>query len=202
MMSGLINGGRLLTEYAIAEWINNLTSASYPGADGKALAATDHPRNAARAGTWSNLESAAALSLTSFTTARTNLRTRGSSDYGYVMPIMPKLLVVPPALEKMARDLKHAEKNPSNALNEPNTFRDDDWTVKVYDYFTSSTNWFLMGNIEDSNKGIVYAVTTQPSIASLEGKDLSTDVIWGQRLRARFVVSGFDGQGIQFNAGA
>jgi len=166
------------------------------------LANDTHEYYRRETGTWDNLETAAALSLTTLSTARTNLRKRGSSDFGYVMPILMKKLVVPPDLEKTARDLKASTLNPATSTNEPNTWKNDPWDVKVYDYMTDTNAWFLLGDMPEEYKGIVYAYTVQPNIAPLAGADMSTDIIWGQRLRARFVISGMDGLNLEYNAGA
>ena len=204
MMSGLLDSGKQLIEYGIADIMNNLTtnSAAYQGADGVPLAYATHPRPVARAGTWNNVEVPGSLSLTTFTIARANMQRRGASDFGYVMPIYPALMVVPPELEKAARDLKHAEKNPANALNEPNTFRQDPWEPVVYNYFSSATNWVLFGDMPEMYRGIVYAATQQPSVTSLMGKDISVDVLWGSRLRARILFMPVDGLNMQYSAGA
>jgi len=200
-MSGLINSPRLLIEYLIASWMNNLTSGSYLGADGVALVSATHPHERRETGTWSNSETSAALTLTTFSTGRKNLRKR-TDEFGYPSPLAPRLLYGPPELEQKMRELKTAEKAPENALNQPNVWRNDDWDWFVYDYLSSTTGWGLIANLPQEYMGLVIAYGVRPNIAPLTGRDLSTDIVWGQRLRMRVVVSGQDGRWVQYNAGA
>lgn len=201
--SGLLTAGRRLYEYAIADKINNLTStgAAYLGGDGVAMASATHPHERRETGTWSNLETGAALSLASFSTSRKNMRKR-TEEFGYPLQLTPALLVGPADLEQKMRELKTAEKAPENALNQPNVWRNDDWDFMVYDYMTSTTAWFLTANVPQENAGIVLAEAVAPNVSDLEGIDKSTDIIGGQRFRCRFVIVNVDGKAIQYNAGA
>lgn len=199
--SGLLNSGRMLVEYQIAAYMNNLTSSSYPGADALALVSASHPFERREQGTWSNLETGAALSLTTFSTARKNMRKR-TNEFGYPNPLTVRLLQVGADGEQKARELKTAEKNPENALNQPNVWRNDNWDYFVYDFQTSTTAWNLFADVPEEFKGIVYVNRVQPNIAPLEGRDMSTDIVWGQRLRIRSVVVGVTGYFLQHNEGA
>lgn len=203
MMSGLLESGRRLLEYCMAAKLNNLTSTAtaYVGADAVAVAASNHPQERRETGTWSNLDTGAVLSHASFSTNRVNLRGR-TSEFGYVSGLLPKLLVVPSALEKVARQIKTSELNPDNNLNAINPWAKDAWEVFVCDYLTSSTVWFTMGDMPEQHRGFLLAQVVPPSVAPLEGKDKSTDIIWGQRLRMRFGLGVLTERNLQYNAGS
>lgn len=202
-MSGLLNSGRRLIEYSIADHWNNLTSASspYAGLDGVAIASASHPHYRSESGTWSNVETSAALTSTTWSTARKNLHKR-TEEFGYPLALTPALLISCVENEQKMRELKIAEKVPENATNQPWVFAKDKWDYMVYDYQTSTTAWGLLADLPEEYRGWAYAETVAPNIASLEGADLSTDIIWGQRLRMRFGILAVDGIGLQYNAGA
>lgn len=202
-MSGLLTSFRRLYEYAIADKYNNITStaAGYVGADGVAMASASHPFERRETGTWSNIETGAALTLSTFSTARKNLRKR-TEEFGYPLLLQPKLLLVSAENEQKARELKTSELNPENALNQPNVWKNDDWTWRVYDYLTTTTGWYMFGDMPQEQSGIVLAEAVAPNIADLEGRDLSTDIIWGQRGRCRFGLVCVDGKNFNYNAGA
>ena len=203
MMSGLMRSGKLCLEYAMADKMNNLTStaAAYVGADGVAVASDDHPHERRETGTWSNIESAAALTHASFSTARKNMRKR-TDEFGYVMSVFPRKLVVPPELEQKAREIRTAEKVPENALNQPNVWKDTGWEVTVYDYLTDTNGWMLWGDMPADSCGLMIAQSEPSAIAPMTGRDTSTDVIWGRRLRMRFGMGVLTEKNLQYNAGA
>jgi len=204
MMSGMIRSGRLTLEYAMADKWNNITSTStgYVGPDGVALASASHPQERRETGTWSNIETGATLTHAAFTTARTNMRKR-TDEFGYVMSVFPRALVVPPDLEGKAKEIKQSEKVPENALNAKNVWRSDPWEVFVYDYLTDTNAWTLWGDVPADAKPFIMAQKVAPSLAPLTGSDKSTDIIWGQRLRMRFATTAqSDGmRWVQYNAG-
>lgn len=199
-MSGMLTSGRLLLEYSMANVLNNATSTSYLGSDGVALASASHPYERKITGTWSNLETASALSTANFSTARLNLRKR-ANEWGDTMALPTKAIVVPPDLEEKALQIMASEKVAENALNNKNVWMNK-YSVIVWDYLTDTNAWFLLADMPDINKGLVYVEAVAPNVMSTEGKDKSTDIIWGQRLRMRFTVGHTVCREIQYNAGA
>lgn len=200
MMSGLINSGRLLIEYSMANVFNNYTSSSYVGGDGMPLGDTAHPFERRQQGTWSNEETAAALTTSTLQTMRANMRKR-TNEYGYPTPIKPVLIMVPPDLERKVYEILNSELVPENALNAKNWFKGS-LTPVINDYLTSTTVYMLKGDIPDENSGLLYAEEVAPNIAPTEGADRSTDIIWGERLRMRFGVGFNVDKNWQFNAGS
>jgi hypothetical protein len=199
-MSGMLTSARLLLEYAMVNPLNNATSSSYLGADGVALASASHPFERKQTGVWSNLETSSALTTANFSTARLNLRKR-KNEWGDTMALSTKSIVVPPDLEEKALQIMASEKIAENDLNAKNVWMNK-YNVIVWDYLTDTNGWFLLGDMPALNKGLVYVEAVAPNVASTEGKDKSTDIIWGQRLRMRFTVGHTVCREIQYNAGA
>ena len=200
--SGLMNAGRLHVEYAMADIFNNATStgAAYLGSDGMPLASASHPQERRATGTWSNLETAAALTHGNFSTARKNMRKR-TDEWGYAQPIKPEQLVVSPDNEQKAKEIFASERVDDNALNTKNVWKDS-VDIFVYDYATSTTAWWLWGDRPEEYRGMHYVRSTPMTIIPTEGSDKSTDIIDGRRLRHRFIVTFSTERNLQYNAGA
>lgn len=199
-LSGLIDSSKLLLEYSMADAINQATAASgYDGADGVSLANDSHPHERRQTGTWSNLETGAALTHAGFSTARTNMRKR-TDEFGNRLTLRARTLVVPAELEEKANIIVASELVSGGSLNDKNVLRGS-VNVVVYDYMTSATAWFLIGDIKEDNRGLVFGNEVPASIAPMSGADTSTDVKWAERLRMRFVTGLMICKEIQYNAG-
>ena len=200
-IGGLMDSGKLLLEYSFADIVNQAVTASgYDGADGVALAATTHPHEKRQTGTWSNLETASALSHSTFSTARTNLRKR-TDEFGNRMTMRARKLVVPADLEEAANIIVASELKSGSSLNDKNVLKGS-VEVVVWDYLTDTNAWFLIGDIKEDNRGLLFGNEVPASIAPMSGADTSTDVKWAERLRMRFVTGLQVAKEIQYNAGA
>jgi len=202
MIGGLMKSGRIQKEYAMADIWNNLTAVgAYLGADGVAIAADDHPYPdaAVSPATWSNLDTASDLTYDAYNTARKNLRKRKNAK-GQVMGINPKQLIVPIDKEKEARTVIGTELVPGSANNDMNVWQNT-VSIKVVDYLTSTTQWTLKGDVGEQYNGFIWIEDVPASLAPTTGADRSTDIIWGERLRARFAVGATVDNNIQHNAG-
>lgn len=93
--------------------------------------------------TQSNLVTGA-LSDTTLNTALTLGMTLKDHD-GLEDPISFKYLLVPPALEKKAKELVYSSLNPESANNNKNTYQNLGIQVVVWPMLTSTTAWFLVG---------------------------------------------------------
>lgn len=202
MMGGLMKSARVQKEYAMADIWNNLTATgSYLGADGVAIAATNHPYPDSLAGTWSNLDAVASdLTYDAYNTNRKALRKRKNAK-GHVMGIMPSQLIVCIDKEKEARTVIGTELVPGSANNDMNVFQNS-VSIKVVDYLTSTTQWTLKGDVGSEYCGFLWIEDQPASIIPTTGKDRGTDVIWGERLRCRFAVGATVDNNIQHNTGA
>ena len=202
MAGGLMNATRVLMEHSFAFQFNNATSSSYIGGDGMAFSSTAHPFERRTQGTWSNQETASALTHAHYNTARINMRKR-TDEHGDRQPLVPVELIIPVDLEKKAKEIFQSEKVDDIALNTKNVLQGS-ISIFVYDWMTSTTQWIIRGNRDSlsEDKGLYHVVTAAPSIAPTEGQDKSTDIILGRRIRMRFVDGFVHGKNYQFNAGA
>jgi hypothetical protein len=205
MMGGLVRSGRLSIEYLFADILNNLTTdtATYRGADGCPVAYNAHPHPRRSTGTWSNIESAAALTTSTLFTAFKNMRKR-VDERGYKYVVKPVLLVGPPDLEKKMAEIKDSALVPENAMNTKNVVPGlgGGWQYMVYDYQTDTNAWWIWGDMPAEENGFMFFQKVAPSIAPLTGRDLSTDIIWGQRLRMRVAAGTRIQRNVQYNEGA
>ena len=201
-MSGMINGGKLIYEYACADIFNNAqsTGTAYLGADSKPLIANDHPHEKASTGTWSNLSTGAALSHTAYSTSRTLMRRR-TNEFGDPLVVKPKYLVVPPELEETARIIMGSDQKSGVLINDKNVFQND-VEIAVNDYITDTDSWFLIGDIPSEFCGLLLGESVKPNIAPCTGSDTSTDLIFAERLRMDFFVGFTIEKNIQYNPGA
>jgi hypothetical protein len=200
-INGIADSGKLLIEYSIANIINNATTATgYDGADGVPLASDSHPHERRQTGVWSNLGSAAALTHAAFSTARTAMRKR-TDEFGNRMTMRASKLVVPADLEETANIIVASELKSGSSLNDKNVLKNS-VEVVVYDYMTDTNAWFLMGDIKEDNRGIIFGDEVPMSIAPMTGVDTGTDVKWAERLRMRFVTGLFIAKDIEYNEGA
>ncbi|WP_299477005.1 Mu-like prophage major head subunit gpT family protein [uncultured Paracoccus sp.] len=133
-------------EIVAANVLNRAFNSSYTGADGKELLATDHP---SLAGTWANeLGTAADLSEASLEDLCT-LIMEAKNSRGLNIALMPKRLIVPPALAFDAeRILKSqlqsgSETNDINALRSMGLFSEG---AVVNHYLTDSDAFFVKTN--------------------------------------------------------
>ena len=74
--------------------------------------------------------------------------------------------------------------------------------VVVWDYLTDTDGWFLIADCKEDQRGLLFGNEVPASIAPMSGADTSTDVMWAERLRMRFVVGLQSAKEIQYNAGA
>lgn len=131
-------------EIKAAAVLNNATSGSYLGGDGKALLATDHPL--VYGGTGSNkLTTDADLSEASLEELLIQVR-KAKDDRGVPVMIRPTRLVVPPDLEYTATRILMSNGRPGTADNDTNAIRTrgvfgNDPAVMTY--LTDADAWFV-----------------------------------------------------------
>ena len=116
------------------------------------------------------------------------------------MVVKATKIVVPPDLEEAARVILASEYKSGGSLNDRNVFQNS-VEVMVWDYLTDTNAWLLLGDIPKENCGLIYGEEIAPGIAPCTGSDISTDIIWAERLRMRFVTGFTVEKNIQYNAG-
>lgn len=182
-----------------AGFMSNSTSISFrgksfniAGADGKAIAATNHQakvKGAAQSNLFTNTFSADALGLVE--TAMQNFK----GDNGEVLDVAPSIILIPndAAMKKAVFAAIGADKEPTTSNNAFN-YQYGRWTVIIWPYLNqflgSSTAWALIDPTYNENYGGAVwndriPLTVRSSI------DENTDAnVW--RGRARFNASGND----------
>ena len=113
--------------------------------DGVPFFSTSHPIDPA--GNQSNLFTASALNAANFDTVRSAMTSYTGED-GEPLGVMPRLLVVPPQLEKEALEIVSAERNSSGATN---VLRGTAEVLVVPELANEPTVWYLM----DVSKGLM-----------------------------------------------
>jgi hypothetical protein len=200
MMNGLPMAGKRLMEYAFADVFNN-GFATYTVADGMYAYDSARPQPDANVTTWSNLETAGALTHGRLSTARLNLRKTVDAK-GHKSPKKLALLQVVPDLEEKAIEIRKAEKMPENALNQPN------WLWKAFDIFvhdwlTSTTAWFVHSEETNPSEKGFFLITRFPmAVRPLAAGDMTTGTVWGRYLKMAFDYGAGVPRASRGNAGA
>lgn len=144
MPKALGTSARNSIETVVANLYNNgfTDSSAYHGADSKPLLATDHPL-AASATEQNELTTAADLSNSSLEQALTDIEdTRDYRNLHFKM--IPKLLIVPPALRWDASTILESQLKSGTAYNDKNVFKDLDLVYTVNHHLTDSDAWFIL----------------------------------------------------------
>ena len=133
--------------------LNNGFSSSYPGGDGKALFATDHPL--VSGGTNSNTPATQVdLNETSLEAAVIQIAA-WTDERGLLIAAKPKKLVIPPALMFVAKRLLDTELRVATADNDINAIKQmgaipEGYTVNHF--LTDSNAWFLTTDVPNGMK--------------------------------------------------
>jgi len=200
MMSGLPLAGDTFMEYLLSNVINTGTTTA--GSDGSNLFANDHynERIGGRSSTWSNLESAAVLSSTSFNDMAVNMALR-KNENGDPMPITPEKLSFHPSNRQVALELLGSEGNPDDALNGINIYKGAATAVSN-PWLTSTTGWFVTGNLPREAWGLHVAKWSAPEVMRLAYPSATyPDIVAGWRLRIQADAGGSQAKNTTYNAG-
>ncbi len=135
-------------EAICANIFNNGFSSSYPGPDGKALFATDHPL-VKTGGTESNTPSVAAdIDIAAIEVALTAFR-KMKDPSGKRVRVVPVTLLVPPDLEFVGSEIMNATMRSDTANNTPNALMKrvgmpSFSKLAVWDYLTDPDAFFIL----------------------------------------------------------
>lgn len=133
--------GKTIATHQASTFVNAFSS-SYTGGDGKALCATDHPRNEKDATAWSN-KGTTALSYASIV-ATLQAGKRMTDDRGDPMPIIYDTLVVPTELEATAYEQAKGLLKPGTGNNDASFLPSQGIQVMVDPYLTNVKDWFMV----------------------------------------------------------
>jgi len=134
---------KLTPNYLTAQFLDRAFNSSYPANwDGLELCSDVHTLPDGLTTYANELATPQPLSETAMQNVLTNLRTM-PGPHNMIRPERPECLVVPSALEWMARKIKNTQQNVGTDLNDSNEVRKKDWQVEVFDFLTSTTRYFV-----------------------------------------------------------
>lgn len=199
-MMSLTQSSKDTVEYYAADPFNTGfgVGASWLCADGMYLFDSARPMEDKSQGSWSNLESASALTQTSLATMRVNFR-KHVNERGLKRPLVMKALIVPAALEDTAAVLMGSLQKPGVFLNDKNVYQNK-FEVKVWDYLSSDTAWFGQTDAKSVANELFWYWRVKPETVSNTLAD--NPDIWQARIRMSFVTGCDRPANIRGNAGA
>jgi hypothetical protein len=169
-----------------ASVLNNGFSASFPGGDGVALFATDHPL--VSGGTNSNEPATGAdLNETSLEAAVIQIA-QWTDERGLLIAAKPKKLIVPPQLQFVATRLLETELRTGTADNDINALKNNGSIPEGYtvnNYLTDVNAWFLTTDVPNGMKHFVRT----PLSNSMDGDFDTGNVRYKSRERYSFGFS-------------
>ena len=160
-------------EVRCANVLNRFNNASYVGGDNVALCSTSHPH---AYGTWSNLETGAALSQTSLEQVVININNNAVDEAGKPIQLEIDKLIIPPSLIMQAERLMKSALTTGSANNDINPIVSKGWfggRVAVVRRLSSTTAWFVKNRLTGLNPGLQLVWRRRPE-RSMEG-DFETD---------------------------
>ena len=153
---GLAMSVRQTQEVVGANVYNRAFTSGYTGGDGVVMISASHPN--AAGGTWSNTLSVATnISEAALEQARIDIQ-RFTNDRGLRVQIKPQSLIVTPEQEAEVYRILNSQKRVGTANNDANFIGQSSMFpggVKVNQYLTSTTAWFVRTNAPDGMKHIV-----------------------------------------------
>lgn len=139
--SQLGDSASLKRETDAANVFNNATSSTPVGGDGVGLCNDSHPAGPHKSATVDN-KLALALSAINVATARETMMAF-TDDVGNLVGVNPNLLLVPPELEDVAKNLTQATGQVGTANNDINP-QEGRFGYIVWHYLTGATTWFMI----------------------------------------------------------
>lgn len=190
---GLARSVRHTVETIGANILNRAQTAAYTGADGKVLAATDHPL--LRGGTFQNRPTVNAdLSMTSYEQSLIDIAAF-TDEAGLIMAAKAKMLVVAPSNEWTAEQLLGSDKDPESNFNAINPGKGK-VPYMVGHFLTDPDAW---GMVTDVPNGLIFYWRRRPAFTKDNDFD-SENGKWKTTFRC---VAGWDDpRGIYWSAGA
>jgi len=178
MTTGHIKSAMQSDEYERISLFDNGFSGT-DGADSLSLFSNSHPHENPEIAVWDNLGTGA---LTGPNLQALRLVSRQmTNEQGHPDPVIPGTLFVPNALEQKALELTSPGKGkPEGELNEDNVLLPG-LTVKVNDYLSSATAYFLVGDRTGPNKGLHEVVLSDWSLA--DNAPANADIVIDKRIR-------------------
>lgn len=201
LQKGLMQAGRDTIEYHAALPFNTSFAASagpFKCADGLGLFDDTARPLENGAGTWTNVETAAALTQNSLELMDVNFA-KTVNGRGLLRPLAMKYLVVPRNLRRKALELTQSDKRPEDNLNAKNIFNGS-FDVIVWDYLTDTNGWFGTIDMSDVNYQLRWVWGAKPAVKTWpDGQNTDVTI---QRVRMVFATGCDRAHGLRGNAGA
>ncbi|MBV8928866.1 MAG: hypothetical protein JO152_07065 [Mycobacteriaceae bacterium] len=186
--SSLGRAAKLTPEYLFAQFLDRAFNTSYP-ATNDALPICSASHTVPKGGTYSNLLSTAySLGELPVEQVFQNLATLPGPD-GMITPLMPTMLVVPPALGPLSWKLMNTQLQVGSAQND-RSFIAGKLDVTVNPYLGSNTRYFFKTNAQD---GLFWKWRVKPQFMR-DNVDAVTMALYMSRFRAYWGI--VDGRGI------
>lgn len=173
--------------------LDSYSNASTTTADGATLFSLTHTLPTGL--TYRNmLLNQADLSPTSLDQALADMETQTIGDSGIIERIIPKILLVNPALKRYAHEIVGSDLKADTADNNVNPFKEDGLTVVSSPHFTDPDGWVLLTDPDRHGLRIIERTPVQTKAA---GPDVgfTTDAIL-YKSRYREALGAFHGKGV------
>jgi len=150
--------------------------------DGMYLGDDARPNPYALAGTWSNLESAGAITATSLFQTQLNYRSY-RNERGQLTPLSLKKIVVRPQDEQTIWEILKTDRDVNTSINKKN-YQQDRFEYEVYDHLTAAVAIFIANDANGARNQLKFGDRISPELTTeWDDQDVLT-----QRIRARFGV--------------
>lgn len=182
---GLAKNAMRTTAAAIADAFNrgvNPTNAPFLCDDGMYLVDSSRPNANPAGGTWSNEETASAITPASIFTAQLNAR-KTTDENGNLAPLSIQKIMCRPDDEKVLWEIKNSAKEPTTALNREN-WHVGKWDYAVFDYLTDAAIYYWLCDPKSEDNELQFIWGSRPTFKTWD--DGSNPDIMNQRVRFVF----------------
>jgi phage major head subunit gpT-like protein len=183
--------------------LNNGFGSSGLSADGQYVFDTDH--SLPSGGTFSNLLTAADLSITSYEAALLAMEVNFVGDSGIIKNYKGANLVVHPTFKRTAKELLNSDRkvNPTSdnsASNAYNSFKDEGVGIISSPHISDTDSWFLLAKPEDTGLRIVEREGIVTKAGGADVGFINDSILYKSKYREAIAVT--HPYGILGNAGA
>lgn len=187
----MVRGSIVIKDIVACDILNNGTTAQTYSPDGKALFATDHPRENG-SGTWSNIiASSIPITTESVFNAITNLllllTDSQNMPIAYNGRIMIYTPMINPTLTEQAWSVVNSQMNPDTTDNRNNAAKAFNLGHQALRYLTNPDFWYVGWAPESPGYGLTLINRVSPEISPLAMYGDNRDVFYA-RLRMRFTA--------------
>ena len=184
MQSELVESEALSRELVMADVFNRAlgpSGAPFLCEDGMYLIDSDRPNAFKRAGTWSNLESAGAITPNGLFTTQLNFAAH-TDERGQLSPLKMVGMIIRPNEEKTVWEILQSDLRPTDAMNAKN-FQHGRFQYEVYNMLTTATAFYYAAPLNGPKSELYFGDRISPE---LETWDTNGGDVHHQRIRTRY----------------